>query len=158
MWDMNRVFQNARPPWDCSVTDETPPTMIENPFSISKTMMAPMQGLYRLLPVNSCTYDRVRKNDRPIQFSIDGTTVRLGDMKWSLGAESEAVALFGLDIRNPTAPSFQHDEPGFLFDAAQGDHNVSLYYSRNKEILWFSAIEINKSMTFCDFDMGNQNL
>jgi hypothetical protein len=158
IWDMNRVFKNAKPPIDCNVTDETPPTMIEKPFSITTTMLAPVQGLYRLLPANSCTYDQDGKNDKPIAFSIDGSMVRLGDMQWNLAAESESVSLLGVDLRNPLTPVYLDNEPGFLLHATQGNHNFSLYYRRNKEISWFSAVEINKSMTVCQFDMRNKKL
>lgn len=157
-WDVSRIFKYAAPPLDCRVTDKTPPTRIEKPFSISKVMLAPVQGLYRLLPPNSCSYDRSGKNEKPLEFSIDASTVRLGDTQWNFGAESETVSLQGFDLRTAAAPVPFNDEPGFLLEATQGNHNFSLYYSRNKEIRWFSATEINKSMTFCTFDMRGKEI
>jgi hypothetical protein len=111
-----------------------------------------------MLPVNSCTYDRTRKNDKPIEFSVDGATVRLGDRKWNMSMESETVMLVAIDPRLPEGKVFNNDEPGFFFHGSDESNGYSLYYSRNKEILWFSAVEINKSMTFCDFDMRSQDL
>lgn len=157
-WDVSRIFKYAAPPLDCRVTDKTPPTRIEKPFSISKVMLAPVQGLYRLLPPNSCTYDRSGKNEKPLEFSIDASTVRLGDTQWNFGAESEMVSLQGFDLRTAAAPVPFNDEPGFLLETTHGNHNFSLYYSRNKEIRWFSAVEINKSMTFCTFDMRGKQI
>jgi hypothetical protein len=163
IWDTNGVFKNPvsvgpTPPWFCSVDDDTPPTKLEKDVNISKTMMAPVQGLYRMLPVNSCTYNRTIKNDKPIEFSVDGSTVRLGDRKWNLSMETQLVMLLGIDPRLPQGEVFKNDEPGFHFHGSDESNDYSFYYSRNKEILWFSAVEINKSMTFCDFDMRGQDL
>lgn len=163
IWDMNGVFKNPvsvgpTPPWFCSVDDDTPPTKLEKVVNISKTMMAPVQGLYRMLPVNSCTYNRTIKNDKPIEFSVDGSTVRLGDRKWNLNMETEVVMLLGIDPRLPQGEVFKNDEPGFHFDGSDENNSYSFYYSRNKEILWFSAVEKNESITFCDFDMRGQEL
>ena len=160
---MNGVFKNPvsvgpTPPWFCSVDDDTPPTKLEKAVNISKTMMAPVQGLYRMLPVNSCTYNRTIKNDKPIEFSVDGSTVRLGDRKWNLSMETEVVMLLGIDPRLPQGEVFKNDELGFHFDGSDENNSYSFYYSRNKEILWFSAVEKNKSITFCDFDMRGQEL
>jgi hypothetical protein len=163
IWDTNGVFKSPvsvgpTPPWFCSVDDDTPPTKLEKDVNISKTMMAPVQGLYRMLPVNSCTYNRTIKNDKPIEFSVDGSTVRLGDRKWNLSMETQLVTLLGIDPRLPQGEVFKNDEPGFQFHSSDEGNYYSFYYSRNKEILWFSAVEINKSMTFCDFDMRGQDL
>lgn len=50
------------------------------------------------------------------------------------------------------------DEPGFVFSSSDANNYYMLYYSRNKENLWFSATEVNKSITICDFDLRNQDL
>ena len=117
---MNGVFKNPvsvgpTPPWFCSVDDDTPPTKLEKDVNISKTMMAPVQGLYRMLPVNSCTYNRTTKNDKPIEFSVDGSTVRLGDRKWNLNMESQIVTLLGVDPRLRRNKSLKTTSQDFSF-------------------------------------------
>jgi hypothetical protein len=156
-WDINRVFRNSKPPIECSVDDETPPTAIGKPFSITKTMMAPLQGLYRLLPKNSCTYDGNLTNDKPIEFSFDGSRIHLGERSWEIAAESEVVSTVIRDIKSNSgfAPL---TEPGFFIDARQGPNNFSIDYTRNKEIRRFIAIEENKSGVVCNFDQRDQSL
>lgn len=162
-WDSNRVFQNPvsvgpNPPRYCRVAKETPPTKLENDISISKAMLMPARGLYRMLPIKACTFNKTKKNDKPIEFAIDGSTIRLGDKKWNLNLGSEAVSLLGVDPRLPEAIMRNIDEPGFFFSSSDANNYHMLYYSRNKEILWFSATEVNKSTTICDFDLRNQDL
>lgn len=162
-WDSNLIFQNPvsegpNPPRYCRVTKETPPTKLANDISISQTMLVPARGLYRMLPINACTFNRTKKNDKPIEFAIDGSTIRLGDKKWNLNMGGEAVSLLGLDPRLPDPIMRNIDEPGFFFASSDENNLHMLYYSRNKEVLWFSATEVNKSTTICDFDLRNQDL
>lgn len=111
-----------------------------------------------MLPINACTFNKTKKNDKPIEFAIDGSTIRLGDKKWNLGMGGEAVSLLGLDPRLPDPIMRNIDEPGFFFASSDENNPYMFYYSRNKEVLWFSATEVNKSTTICDFDLRNQDI
>ena len=72
-WDSNRISQNPvsegpNPPRYCRVTKETPPTKLENDFSISQTMLVPANGLYRMLPINACTFNRTKRMTSPLSL------------------------------------------------------------------------------------------
>jgi hypothetical protein len=154
-WDEGGVFRSGRPPLSCYVDEKTPRSQIIQPFNITKTMLFPLQGLYRLVPKGSCRYDRDRKNDKPIIFSIDASTIRLGDQIWPISSDSETVSTYDFSFVTESQGQYinrgPYTDPGFLVSFDKGNYSFGVFYNRNREITRFTAVEIDKWTVSCDF-------
>jgi hypothetical protein len=143
----------------CRVRDGTPGTAIQNPFSITETMIRPLQGLYRFLPKGACIYDRTLNltNEKPIEFFIDGSGIHLGDKQWPIASDSEVVVAYARDEKI-YGDHFEFTDPGFYFMGKRGKTDLYIDYARNMGILKFIAVEENESMIECAFTQQSSKL
>jgi hypothetical protein len=147
-WDINRIYRGISS-LTCRVRDETPPTAIGKPFHITKSMLAPVQGLYRLLPRHSCTYNENLLNDKPIELSVDGSKIHLGERSWEIASDSESVLTFARDFRSDKtiAPV---PGPGFILESQLGPNRFSVHYARNTEIQKYCSllrsVKVNRAL------------
>jgi hypothetical protein len=158
-WGEDGLFRSGRPPLSCYVDEKTPQSWIRQSFNITKTMLAPLQGLYRILPKYACLYDRDLKNDLPVIFSIDDSSIRLGNHVWQISSDSESIFTYDFsfvsqsqsETPGPYSNPGPYSDPGFLSSFENGKYSFSIFYNRNREISRFTAVEIDKSTVSCDF-------
>jgi hypothetical protein len=150
-WDMNRQFHGPNANF-CSVEDETPATFIKAIPQLEVAAASFLGNIYRLLPKGSCVYDQVKGtlNDKPVEFSVQGSTVRLGNNAWSLGGDEQTLTASYINEKPGDSPS-DFTDPVFYFSSSSGSTNLYLEYARNRQILRFFAAEGGNSMIACGF-------
>jgi hypothetical protein len=149
-WDINRVLRRFNSQAPCFVDEATPPTSIGEPFKISSSTMSGVPKIYRLLPKGACQLSIDTYSDKPIEFTVSGTQITLGDRRWNIASDSEAVSTFNYAFKAEfVAP---YTDPGFLLSAEDRGASLSVMFTRNKDITRFSAADGNGSLVVCSFD------
>jgi hypothetical protein len=152
-WDVDGRFMGAGGSTFCYVDDSTPPTFLKRRIKISQTIIDSIKGIYRFLPQGSCHYfgKPDSYNKRPIEFSIGDSSMRLGEEIWNISGDMESVSAYSDGVNFTKKPS-DFTDPLVVFMSESRDTLISLRYSRNMEILRFSAVQKDKSITDCDFN------
>lgn len=155
-WGSDRVLRYFNFQSTCFADEETPTTYIDQVFSVAGRMMSAVPKIYRFLPKGACQFDMEEKNEKPIEFSMDGTKVQLGDRSWQSGSDMGAVSTTNYGFNKQfKAP---HTDPGFFLSAHAGKTDISMTITRNREIVAFTAVDNNESMVSCTFDQRSQSL
>lgn len=155
-WGSDRVFRRFGSKSMCYVNRDTPTSSIGEIFSITGTMMSAVPKIYRFLPKGSCQLSMHSYNDKPIEFSMDGRKIQLGERSWQIGSDVEAVSTTNYDFKSQfRAP---YTDPAFLLSSEFGNAYVSMTITRNREIVEFTAVDLNEAMVRCNFDQRSQSL
>jgi hypothetical protein len=77
--------------------------------------------------------------------------MRLGEEIWNISGDMESVSAYSDGVNFTKKPS-DFTDPLVVFMSESRDTLISLRYSRNMEILRFSAVQKDKSITDCDFN------
>jgi hypothetical protein len=156
-WDSDHILRFLKSISMCHVDEETPVSSIEQPFSITGRMMSAMPKIYRLLPIGSCQFSMDgRKNEKPIEFTMAGTKIQLGELSWQIASDVEDVSTTNYGFKRQfEAP---YTDPGFYLSTEYGKTSISMTITRNREIIEFTAVDIGESMVRCDFDQRSQSL
>jgi hypothetical protein len=155
-WDVNRIFDRFQSRTSCYVGEETPGSSIAQPFTISSSMMSSIPKIFRLLPKGACRLSIDTYNDKPVEFSVSGTQITLGERRWQIASDSEAVFTFNYAFNAQYAAPYT--DPGFLLSAESSGTDISLGFTRNREITRFSAADGNGSLVMCSFDWRGMSL
>jgi hypothetical protein len=150
-WDMNRQFHGPNANF-CSVGDETPATFIDAIPRLDMTVASSLGNIYRMLPKGSCVYDGLKGtlNDKPIEFSVQGSTVRLGDNVWNLGGDAETLQAYYTDVKADNSPP-DFTDPVFYFSSSMESTDLYIDFARNRQILRFVAVQSGKATIGCGF-------
>lgn len=155
-WGSDRVFHWFISRSMCYVDRDTPPSSIGKISSIAGTMMSAVPKIYRFLPKGSCQLGMVSYNDKPIEFFMDGAKIQLGERSWQIGGDAESVSTANYGFKSQfKAP---YTDPGFLLFAEFGNAYISMTITRNREIIEFTAVDINEAVVRCSFDQRSQSL
>lgn len=155
-WGSDRLFRNLASQSMCYIDADTPPTFIDRTFGIAGTMMATIPKIYRFLPKGSCQLGMSSYNDKPIEFSIEGTTIQLGDRSWQITSDVESVSTTNYNFKSGLEAPYT--DPGFFLSTESGKAYISMTMTRNREIVEFTAVDLNEAMVRCSFDQRSQSL
>jgi hypothetical protein len=156
-WNASGVYQGPGMP--CSADDDTPRTALEKNVDIAGKVSSLLGGLYRLLPPHSCFYGDTDAagNEKPIEFSANGSMVKLGNEQWTLVGESQSITtLKGASIAG-TGPELERDFH-FSFSSRRENTVVDIGYGRNSEIMYFSVREAESTKLRCIFNRESAKL
>ena len=155
-WGSDRVLRNFNSRSTCYLDRDTPTTFIGEVASIAGTMMSSVPRVYRFLPKGACQLGIDSHNDKPIEFSMDSTKVQLGERSWQIASDIGAVSTTNYGLKSQfEAP---YTDPGFFLSAESGKSVVSMTITRNREIVEFTAVDINESMVRCTFDQRSPSI